>query len=132
VVGAGQGGLLLRRIVQRLDDLETLGCEVVDHGNGVLGSDDEYAFNHQKASAAARCPLSSPGSRPGSVRPQPHSAESPKSSMNFLATAMRALSPAASSWCSRPRYSSVPAGRRPFFSGAWYGASVRSFATGIW
>ena len=46
IVGTGQGGLLLRRIVQRLDDLVALGGQVVDHRQRVLGSDDEYAFNH--------------------------------------------------------------------------------------
>jgi hypothetical protein len=43
---ARQRCLHLRRVVQGFDDLEALGCEVVDHGDGVLGPDHEYAFNH--------------------------------------------------------------------------------------
>ena len=46
VVGAWQGCLHLRRVVQRLHDLEAFRGDVVDHGDGVLGPDHEYAFNH--------------------------------------------------------------------------------------
>ena len=103
VVGAREGCLHLRRVVQRLHDLEALGRDVVDHRQAVLRAYHQNTLNHHNPSAAIRCPFSNPGSRPGSVRPQPHSALRPKSSTTCRAAAMRALSPASSSWCSRPR-----------------------------